>query len=449
VDDEDICRDLACEILRRAGYGVTVAADGAEALSHLERTRPDVLVSDLIMPACSGMDLLQSARERFPDLEVVILTGHGDVATAVQAIRMGAFDYLTKPFEAERLVHTVSQAMGHRRLLLQAFDLRQQLAIHTACGTLVGMDRAIVALRERICAVASSEANVLIMGETGTGKELVAKAIHAASTRASKPFVAVNCAALPENLVASEFFGHERGSFTTAVHTRVGRVEAAEGGSLFLDEIGDLPVSAQGTLLRLLQERCFERVGSNRSIAMDARIIAATKRGLHHDVRAGTFREDLYFRLDVVHLTCPPLRDRRGDIPLLVDYFLHRRAVVEGSEARLSPASLRKLMCYPWPGNVRELENVLARAVLLAKSRLIEPDDIDFAMEGMPKKPDSLALLEMERQHITHVLDLCNWNRTESARVLGVDRGTLQRKIAQFDLHAAKRGDSRADSNDS
>ena len=445
VDDEGICRDLAHEVLQRAGYVVTVAADGAEALSHLEHAPPDVLVSDLVMPGCSGLDLLQSARARFPDLEVVILTGHAEVATAVRAIRLGAFDYLTKPFEAERLIHTVSRAMGHRRLLLQTSDLRQQLATHTACRTIVGMDPAIVALRERICAVASSPANVLIMGETGTGKELVAKAIHAASARAGKPFVAVNCAALPESLVASELFGHERGAFTTAVQTRIGRMEAAEGGSLFLDEIGDLPASAQGALLRVLQERCFERVGSSRSIAMDSRILAATKRGLQQDVRAGTFREDLYFRLDVVHLTCPPLRDRRGDIPMLVDHFLSANAVHEGSKARLSPASLRKLMCHPWPGNVRELENVLVRAALLAGNRVIEPDDLDFAMEGIPKQLDSLALLDVERRHITHVLDLCNWNRSETARVLGVDRGTLQRKIVQFDLRPAQRADPHAD----
>jgi DNA-binding NtrC family response regulator len=362
------------------------------------------------------------------------LTGHGDIGSAVQAIRLGAFDYLTKPFEPGRLAHTVRQALDHRQLLQRTTDLQRQLAKQVACEPIVGIDPAMVALRNRIATVARSDVNVLIAGETGTGKELVAKALHAASTRAAKPFIAINCAALPESLFASELFGHERGSFTSAVQTRVGRLETAEGGSLFLDEIGDLPISVQGSLLRVLQERCFERIGSSRRVAMDVRIIAATKRNLQHEVRAGGFREDLFFRLDVVHLVCPPLRERRGDIPLLVDHFLRRHAARGGPPTRISSASMQKLLGYSWPGNVRELENVLARAALLSRNRTFEPADLDLAMDSANGNVPPLALAAMEQQHIAHVLDLCGWNRSETARALGVDRGTLHRKIAQFGL---------------
>jgi DNA-binding NtrC family response regulator len=420
--------------LERAGYQVQVVGDGAAALAALGRSAPDVLVSDLVMPVLDGMDLLRAVKERSPETAIVLVTAHGDIANAVQAIRAGAYDYLTKPFEPERLVHTVAQALTHRNLVLRTAELQRQLAQQTATEPIIGMDPSMVTLRSRIATVAASDANVLIAGETGTGKELVAKALHAASSRANKPFVAVNCAALPEGLFASELFGHERGSFTSAVQTRVGRLESAEGGSLFLDEIGDLPLSVQGSLLRVLQERCFERIGSSRRVVMDARIIAATKRNLQHEVRAGGFREDLFFRLDVVHLVCPPLRERRGDILLLVDHFLQRHAARGGPPMRISPASIRKLLGYSWPGNVRELENVLARATLLSRNRTLEPADLDLAMDSANGKVPPLALAAMEQQHIAHVLDLCGWNRSETARALGVDRGTLHRKIAQFGL---------------
>ena len=438
VDDEPTSREFALEVLRRAGYRVAGAGDGGDAMRTVEAERPDVVLCDLMMPGVGGLQFLEWAHEHVPEMDVIIMTAHGEIPTAVHCMRLGAFDYITKPFPAEQLLHLVGRALERRALLRQTRELRRQLDAEKCSQEIVGRDPAIDKLRQRIGLVADSDVNVLVTGETGTGKELVARALHRAGPRHARPFVAVNCAALPEALIASELFGHERGAFTTAVRTHVGRFETADGGTMLLDEIGDLPLSIQGTLLRVLQEKRFERVGSTRALDADVRVVAATRQDLGQAVREGRFREDLYYRINVIHLACPPLRERRGDIPLLAEHILERLGAPGAQETRLSiarPAMLR-LRDYHWPGNVRELENVLARAAVLARGREIDAEDLEFTLEipGASAAPQTLRLECVERDHVRRVLELNAWNRSEAARVLGIDRGTLQRKMARYRL---------------
>jgi DNA-binding NtrC family response regulator len=426
--------------LRRQGYRVEIAADGVAAIAAIEGERPDLVLCDLSMPRLSGLEFLDWIRDHAPDLEVVIVTANADLDSAVQCMRRGAHDYLVKPFSGEQLLHRVGRALERRTLLRNDRSLRQRLDARIELDRIVGTTPPIESLRRRIELVAHSDVNVLITGETGTGKELVARALHATSRRHDRPLVAVNCAAIPEALIGSELFGHERGAFTTAMQTRIGRFEAAEGGTLFLDEIGDLPLATQGALLRVLQERCFERVGSNRSRDADVRIIAATKEDLARAVQRGCFREDLYYRLHVAQLVCPPLREHRDDIPLLAVHFLVRLQNDAGRPAlRLSKPALERLMLHDWPGNVRELENLLARAALLSSGGEITAANLEFAtvepgaaaVAGSPT-----CLQDMERAHILKVLETHRWNRSRAARALGIDRGTLARKITQFGLSA-------------
>jgi len=440
VDDEPLASGFAAEVLRRDGYHVDVAGDGVAAIAALQVARPDLVLCDLSMPQLGGLGFLDWVHEHAPDLEVVIVTANDDLDSAVQCMRRGAQDYLVKPFTCEQLLHRVGRALERRALLRSDRRLRQRLDSRLEMDRIVGASPAIEALRSRIELVADSPVNVLITGETGTGKERVARALHAASSRHDRPLVAVNCAAIPEALIGSELFGHERGAFTTAMQTRIGRFEAANGGTLFLDEIGDLPLATQGTLLRVLQERNFERVGSNRSRDIDVRIIAATKEDLARAVQRGCFREDLYYRLHVASLVCPPLREHREDIPLLAVHFLARlqQTTAAGSELRLSKAALERLQMHDWPGNVRELENLLARAALLAPRGEIGVEHLEFpGMDsGLGTASPPTALLEMERVHIQKVLEAHRWNRSRAAQALGIDRGTLARKISQFGLSA-------------
>jgi DNA-binding NtrC family response regulator len=438
VDDDTISRQLAVETLRRAGHVVCDAGDGAEAMHRLESGPVPVVVSDLVMPNLGGLDLLAWIRQHHPAIEVIIMTGHGEVETAVQAMRLGAFDYVTKPFHPEKLVHLVGRALERRQLLNQTCALRQQLEAQHGLETIVGNDPGIQKLRDRVALAAACDHTVLVTGETGTGKELVARALHHISPRRLKPFVTVNCAALPEALIASELFGHERGSFTSAIRSRVGRFEAADGGTLLLDEIGDLPPSTQGTLLRVLQEKRFERVGSSKSLDVDVRVVAATKQDLEQAVHQGRFREDLYFRLNVLTVACPPLRERYADIPLLVEHFLNSLQDRRPDKAplALTRCGLAKLMTYHWPGNVRELENVLTRAAVLARGRQIDSDDLEFTIcdQETNVAAESLRMQDVERDHVLRVLEKHTWNRTDAARALGMDRSTLLRKIVQYRL---------------
>jgi DNA-binding NtrC family response regulator len=431
VDDETIARHLAVEILRRAGYDTLSVNDGAQAIPLLRDRGVDVVVSDLMMPRVGGLELLDWMSKHTPDVELVLITANNDVGTAVQAMRRGAFDYLTKPFVTDQLRNTVQHAVERRRLRLETRELRRRLGETTGVDAIIGASEAIARVRERIRLAADRDVTVLIHGETGTGKELVARAIHQVSRRHAAPFVSVNCAALPETLIGSELFGHERGSFTSADRTRVGRFEAAHGGTLHLDEIGDLPLATQGALLRVLEDQRFERVGSSETLQVDVRVLTATKRNLAEGVQRGQFREDLFFRLNVMTIECPPLRDRLEDIPFLTAHFLARAGQPQRA---IEPVAMHKLMSHAWPGNVRELQNVMARAVILAGDAAIAAEDLELGLAA-PETASSLELDAVEKRHIQHVLELTGWNRSEAARLLGVDRSTLQRKVARFDLH--------------
>jgi DNA-binding NtrC family response regulator len=430
VDDEAISRDLAVEVLRRAGYDTLTAGDGSQAIPMLRDRSVDVVVSDLMMPQVGGLELLDWMGKHTPDVELVLITANTDVGTAVQAMRRGAFDYLTKPYAVDQLRNTVQHAVERRRLRLETRELRRRLGETSGVDAIIGASEAIARVRERIRLAADQDVTVLICGETGTGKELVARAIHQTSRRRDAPFVSVNCAALPDALIGSELFGHERGSFTSADRTRVGRFEAANGGTLHLDEIGDLPLATQGTLLRVLEDQRFERVGSSETLQVDVRVLAATKRNLVEAVQRGEFREDLYFRLNVMSIECPALHDRLEDIPLLTAHFLRRSGQPQRA---IEPAAMHKLLSHSWPGNVRELQNVLARAMILAGNDAIAAEDLELVLAPAPAS-SCLELEAVEKRHIQHVLDLTGWNRSEAARLLGVDRSTLQRKLTRFDL---------------
>lgn len=431
ADDEPMPLELTRVVLERNGYEVEAVHGGAEAVQILASHGADVVVSDLMMPGVDGLQVLEWARRNAPRTKVVLVTAHGDVRTAVTAVKRGAFDFVTKPFEMETLLEIIARACDGAPPARS--DLHPETA--SALEALVGEDPAIASLRQRLRAAAQSDVTVLIQGETGTGKELVARALHAAGPRWNQPFVATNCAALPETLIASELFGHERGAFTSAQETRAGRFEAANHGTLFLDEIGDLPLAAQGSLLRVLQERRFERVGSCRSLEVDVRVVAATRFDLSQRMSEQRFREDLFFRLAVVVLHCPPLRQRRGDIPLLARRFLERwRSRGPGGEYTLTTEAEAKLQAYDWPGNVRELENILARACVVAPGERIRAQDLEFGTDAAGNGLRSLRLCDAEREHIRSVLDRHAWNRSVAARALGIDRVTLIRKIARLGL---------------
>jgi DNA-binding NtrC family response regulator len=387
VDDKDLLRDSVGATLQRAGFTVVTAADGAAALESITKKRPDCVVTDLKMPGMTGLELIERVRQIDDELPIVMMTAFGAVDTAVQAIKAGAFDYITKPFEGDELIVSVKRAIEHARVMRENAVLRSSL---TSCAGapgnagLRGLDRiignspAMRRVKEQIQAVAASQGTVLICGESGTGKEVVARAVHELSTRKDEPFLAVNCAALSESLLESELFGHERGSFTGAERTRKGRFELSDRGTLLLDEISEISTRVQAKLLRVLQERQFERVGSSMSIGVDVRVVATSNRDLPKAAAAGEFRQDLFFRLNVLPIHLPPLRDRIEDVPLLAESFLQETAQREGKPAkRFSEEAMETLKKYHWPGNVRELQNVCERAGVLARGEVIEKSLID------------------------------------------------------------------------
>jgi DNA-binding NtrC family response regulator len=452
-DDEEACRLLA-EVLERESYVVVPALSADEALARLDETGPfDAVLTDLRMPARSGLDLLRALRERDPAALVLVLTAFGDAAAAGEAIRAGAYDFISKPYDIAALRETLARALGRRRRA----GVRRDSAELAQPGTpasgpaLVGHSPAIIEVMKTLARVAPSQATVLVLGETGTGKELVARTIHHFSERGTRRFVAVNCSALAEGLLESELFGHVRGAFTGAAGARPGLFREADRGTLFLDEIGDVSPALQARLLRAVQEQEIVPVGSESPVKVDVRVLAATHRDLPELVRQGRFREDLYYRLNVVTLTLPPLRARRQDIPLLIDHFLRelgdrhgRGPVAVDSEAQ------RRLLAYDWPGNIRELQNVLERAMLLAEQDVIGPEHLPADLRSphagpmpRPAQPDPAAgaesallptLEEVEREHVLRVLTATGWNRDETSRVLGISRRTLTRMIQRWNL---------------
>jgi DNA-binding NtrC family response regulator len=443
-DDEAACR-LLSEVLEREAYRVVSALSTDEAISKLEEEGPfDAVLTDLRMPRRSGLDLLRFVRRRDPDALVLVLTAFGDAAAAGEAIRAGAFDFISKPYDISTLRETLGRALGRRRLIRRSAPGDVSPGNDDPDGlALVGHSPAIIGVMKTLARVAASQATVLVLGETGTGKELVARTIHRYSERSTRRFVTVNCSALAEGLLESELFGHVRGAFTGAANSRPGLFREADKGTLFLDEIGDISPGLQARLLRALQEQEIVPVGTETPVKVDVRVIAATHRDLPGLVQQGRFREDLYYRLDVVTLKLPPLRERRQDIPLLVDHFLRTLSERHGrGPVAIDPDAQRRLLGYDWPGNIRELQNVLERAVLLAEQGVIGPEHLATNVRSAPEAlPDSPAtgptlrpLEEVEREHVIRVLTATGGNREESSRILGISRRTLTRMIQRWGL---------------
>ena len=438
VDDDQSSRDLLSRILSGAGHRVTAVADGREAIAALDAGEPpDVVISDIRMSEVDGLQVTDAYRARAPDTPVILVTAFGNIDGAMDAIRRGAADYISKPYDVDAIQLVVARALKQRELAAENRSLRRGLREKYRLENVVGRSEAMLQVYKTAARVASTDATVLIQGESGTGKEVVARAIHAASPRAAGPFVAVDCGAIAEGVQESEPFGHARGAFTGAQQARRGLFEEAQGGTLFLDEIGDVGPNLQARLLRALQEGTIRRVGTNESIAVDVRVVAASNRDLEAAVKEASFRADLYYRLAVVTIRIPPLRERREDIPLLAEHFAHKHGRAEGSA--ISPAARDLLVAYDWPGNVRELENVVARALALNPSGVIMPEDLPEAVHGerplaperAPDVSDRPTLEELERRYAAQVLQETGGNKTRAAEVLGIDRKTLYRILGE------------------
>jgi DNA-binding NtrC family response regulator len=439
VDDESNARAALGEILREEGYATETAADGFKALGKLEEFDPDVVLTDLKMPGLDGIAFMEKARTAAPAAVFVVMTAFGTVSSAVEAMKKGAENYLLKPLDPEALGAVVERAMEKAKLVQEARRLRDRLRERNAISHIVSGDPKMHAILELVGQVGPSRASVLVTGESGTGKELIAEAIHSAGPRARSPFVRLHCAALSESLLESELFGHERGSFTGAVARREGRFKQADGGTLFLDEIGEIPPAVQVKLLRFLQEKTFERVGGNETLKVDVRIIAATNRDLVAEIRKGAFREDLYYRLNVVTIEMPALRDRRGDIAPLASFFLKRYAVENGKNIdTIADDALEAIVAYRWPGNVRELENVIERAVVLCETGRIEKMHLPPTVapsdrrDAVPPIPGS-TIAELERYAILRTLEACGGSTSKAATVLGISPRKIQYKLHEYE----------------
>jgi DNA-binding NtrC family response regulator len=435
VDDEAIVRDSLGAWFRQDGHHVDTAENGREALHLCARGRYDIALLDIRMPGMDGLELQSRLAAADPDLTIVLMTAYASVESAVRAMKAGAYDYIIKPFDPDDLSLLIKRAAEHRSLRAENVRLKRSLESAAAPPPLLGASPAMKHVLELVATVSASDATVLITGESGTGKELVARAIHAGSARRYNPMVVVNCGALPEGTLESELFGHEAGAFTGARGRHKGKFEAAEGGTVFLDEIGDVSPRVQVELLRVLEEKFVTRLGGNTPVPVDFRTIAATNRDLLAMVREGTFREDLYWRLNVFTIDIPPLRARPEDIPVLAEQFLERFArAMNRKPMSLAPATLELLRAYPWPGNVRELQNAIERAVVVGAGACVEPKDLPVHIASAPVQPGPGSLAEAEKAHIQAVLDAQGWNITRSARVLDVDRVTLYNKIKKYEL---------------
>jgi DNA-binding NtrC family response regulator len=438
VDDESNARAALSEILREDGFATETAADGFKALGKLDEFGPDVILTDLKMPGLDGIAFMEKARVSAPGAVFVVMTAFGTISSAVEAMKKGAENYLLKPLDPEALGAVVERAMEKARLVQEARRLRDRLRERNAFSHIVSADPKMQAVLELVAQVGPSKASVLLTGESGTGKELIAEAIHAASPRAKAPFVRLHCAALSESLLESELFGHERGAFTGAFSRREGRFKQADLGTLFLDEIGEIPAAVQVKLLRFLQERTFERVGGNETLRVDVRIIAATNRDLGAEIKKGAFREDLFYRLNVVAIELPPLRERRGDVPALTSFFLRRYAAENGKTIEtFADDALEALVEYRWPGNVRELENVVERAVVLCDGHRIErkhlpPTVVPNGEGDAPPPIPGSTIAELERYAILKTLEACGGSTSKAATVLGVSPRKIQYKLHEY-----------------
>ncbi len=448
VDDDPEIRGSVADVLRQAGYDVDEAKDGKKAIKCIDAGSYDLVLTDLNLPKLDGMKVLRHVLDESPDTICIILTGFGTIKGSVEAIKMGAFDYISKPVKSDEIVIVVEKALKYRRLERENVLLKQQLRKKYQFENFIGDSKPIQKVFELIEKVADTDSTVLITGESGTGKELIAKAIHYNSYRRDNPMVVINCGAIPEELLESELFGHEKGAFTGAHKMRVGRFELANGGTIFLDEIGDMSPNLQVKLLRVLQEQKFERVGGTRTLEIDVRIIAATNKNLINAVNRGTFRQDLYYRLNVIPIKVPPLRHRKSDIPLLIDFFFKRidprkRNGISGFSSEAGDA----LVGYDWPGNVRELENMVERMSILANGDQVELEDIPESIKGKGAKIEAVEVMipkdgivfdqaveEYEKKLILEALNETNWVKTKAAKLLNINRTTLIEKMKKKKL---------------
>jgi DNA-binding NtrC family response regulator len=439
VDDETIVRASLADWFREEGYRVDAVESGAEALRRVAASRYDIALVDVKMPKMDGLELQARLTAADPDLTVVIMTAYASVETAVRALKAGAYDYIVKPFDPDELTHLIQRAKEHRSLKSENVRLRQSLEARSDPAPVIGRSAAMRRVLDAIEAVAGSDATVLIRGESGTGKELVARAIHTRSPRRFNPLVEVHCGALAEGILESELFGHEKGAFTGAHYHHKGKFEQADGGTIFLDEIGDVSPRVQVELLRVLEEKAVTRVGGKRPIPVDFRVVAATNRDLDEEMRRGQYRADLFWRLNVVAIEVPPLRERPEDIVALAEHFLDRFALSMNRKGlTLAPETVDVLRAYPWPGNVRELQNSIERAVVLGTPPLIRPQDLPVHVRApAPGLAPARTLEEVERAHIQAVIEEAAWNISGEARVLDVDRGTLYNKIRKYGLQQA------------
>jgi DNA-binding NtrC family response regulator len=436
VDDEYSVRDSLQSWFRKDGYQVRIAENAEEALKAVGEQAFDVAVVDVRMPGMDGVQLQEHLRQADPRMEVIMITAFASVETAVRSLKQGAFDYVSKPIDPDELSHLVRRALERRQLREENLQLRGTIDEFVAGDTIVGESPPMRKVMELAEHVAKTDATVLIRGESGTGKELIARAIHANSRRRYAPIIPVNCGALPETLLESELFGHEKGAFTGAQYRRKGRLEMADGGTLFLDEVGSISAKTQVDLLRVLETKEFHRIGGSRSVEVDFRVICATNEDLEKAVENGTFREDFYYRINVFTIEAPPLRARRSDIPLLAEHILKRFARQMDTRIRgISPKAMAVLTAWDWPGNVRELSNAIERAMVVGAEDTIQPEDLPVRLGARRSgngEPDSLA--EVERRHIQAVLDRTDWNITHSAEILGIDRVTVYNKIKKYGL---------------
>lgn len=455
VDDEPNYLVVLSEILRDEGFEVFTAESANEALPVIRESDLDLVISDMKMPGMDGIQFLENIKKINRELPVILITAYAEVEKAVEAMRLGAFNYIAKPFSNEALLASVNKAIEHYSMVCEIKRLRNEIAPRSGFAGMIGKNERMRSVYQLIEKVAPAPSSVLITGESGTGKELVARAIHNLSQRNDEPFISVNCAALSGNLLESELFGHEKGAFTDAIAMRKGRFELADKGTLFLDEIGEMPHSLQAKLLRVLQERSFERVGGNRSLHVDVRILAATNKDLRDEVDKGDFREDLYYRLNVIHIHMPPLRERVDDIPRLVTFFLEKNSKQLGRQLEISPEALRLLVSLPWEGNVRELENTIERAAILCNNDTIEPEDVHPDSSDLTPVqewssgldihqfiPENLALSEVlngiEERLVRKALEEANFVQARAAEKLGITKSLLQYKMKKYKLQRKK-----------
>jgi DNA-binding NtrC family response regulator len=440
VDDEDIVRESLADWLSSVGYDVLTATCGEEALQIIRRKKVKIMIADLIMPGMNGIELMKEARTFVPTMSTVIITAHGTIQTAIAAIREGAYDYIEKPFCPEKVELLIRNLVDHHNLIEENITLRRKIEDRYSFEGIIAKSPKMMKIFELIKTVAPTSATVLITGESGTGKEVIARAIHRQSQRHNKPFIATSCAALPETLLESELFGYEKGSFTGAVERRKGKFEAADKGTLFLDEIGEIDANTQVHLLRALEAKKITRIGSNEEMDVDVRIIVATNRNLRTMIEQGTFREDLYYRLNVVTIDLPPLRNRREDILPMAEHFLKKYAKENNSPVKnFSPEVVQFMLDYHWRGNVRELENMVERGVILSKNKAITPAELPQELTE-PALTGGRTLETLERNHILNVLEETGGNIARTAKTLGIHRMTLYNKLKKYGITVDKLG---------